>query len=67
MSENSASRKMLSLVLLAAGAAGMVIALILDFSGSGNTMRGPPADHRGDRFSCWPVLIPDSRTSPQHY
>lgn len=41
MSENSASRKMLSLVLLAAGAAGMVIALILDFSGSGNTMRGP--------------------------
>ena len=41
MSENSTSRKMLSLVLLAAGVAGMVVALILDFSGGGNTMRGP--------------------------
>lgn len=41
MSENSSSKKMLSLVLLAAGAVGMVVALYLDFSGSGNAMRGP--------------------------
>lgn len=40
MSENSASRKMLSLVLLIAGAVGLVAALVMDFSGSGNPMRG---------------------------
>ena len=41
MSENSTSRKMLSLVLLAAGAVGMVVSLILDFSGNGSPVRGP--------------------------
>ncbi|MCI8585225.1 MAG: sugar ABC transporter permease [Lachnospiraceae bacterium] len=40
MSENSASRKMLSLVLLIAGAAGLVAALVMDFSGSENPIRG---------------------------
>lgn len=40
MSENSTSKKMLSLVLLAAGAAGLVVALFLDFSGSGSPIRG---------------------------
>lgn len=40
MSENSASRKMLSLVLLIAGAVGLVAALVMDFSGSGNPLRG---------------------------
>ena len=35
MSENSSSRKMLSLVLLAAGVAGMVVSLVMDFSGGG--------------------------------
>ncbi len=40
MSENSTSKKMLSLVLLAAGAAGLAVALFLDFSGSGSPIRG---------------------------
>lgn len=40
MSENSTSKKMLSLVLLAAGAVGLVAALYLDFSGSGSPVRG---------------------------
>lgn len=40
MSENSTSKKMLSLILLAAGAAGLVVALYLDFSGSGSPIRG---------------------------
>ncbi len=40
MSENSTSKKMLSLILLAAGAAGLVVALYLDFSGSGSSIRG---------------------------
>ena len=41
MSENSSSRKMLSLVLLIAGAVGLVAALVMDFSGSENSIRGP--------------------------
>ena len=41
MSENSSSRKMLSLVLLAAGVAGMVVSLVMDFSGGGSPVRGP--------------------------
>ncbi len=39
MSENSTSRKMLSLVLLIAGAVGLVAALVMDFSGSENSIR----------------------------
>ena len=41
MSENSSSRKMLSLVLLAAGVVGMVVSLVMDFSGGGSPVRGP--------------------------
>ena len=40
MSENSASKKMLSLVLLAVGAAGLAAALVMDFTGSKNPIRG---------------------------
>ena len=39
MSENSTSRNMLSLVLLIAGAVGLVAALVMDFSGSENSIR----------------------------
>lgn len=41
MSENSTSRKMLSLALLTVGAAGLAAALFMDFSGSGSPVRGP--------------------------
>ena len=41
MSENSTRRKMLSLALLIAGAAGLAAALFMDFSGSGSPVRGP--------------------------
>ncbi len=41
MSENSTSRKMLSLALLIAGAAGLAAALFMDFSGGGSPVRGP--------------------------
>lgn len=40
MSENATSKKMLSLVLLAVGAAGLIGALAMDFMGSGNSFRG---------------------------
>ena len=40
MSENATSRKTLSLILLAAGAASLVIALYLDFTGSDSSIRG---------------------------
>ena len=40
MNANSASRKLLSLVLLIAGAASLVVSLVLDFSGSGASYRG---------------------------
>lgn len=40
MTENSASKKMLSLVLLAAGAVGLIAALYMDFTGSENSIRG---------------------------
>ncbi len=40
MSENSTSKKMLSLVLLVAGAAGLAVALYLDFSGGKSPIRG---------------------------
>jgi len=40
MNENSASRKMLSLVLLAVGAVGLIAALYMDFTGSKNSIRG---------------------------
>lgn len=40
MAENSKNTKLLSFVLLAAGIAGLVIALILDFSGSNVSYRG---------------------------
>lgn len=40
MNENSASRKMLSLVLLAAGAVSLIAALYMDFTGSENSIRG---------------------------
>ncbi|MXP75253.1 ABC transporter permease subunit [Lachnospiraceae bacterium WCA-9-b2] len=41
MAENSKNTKLLSFVFLAAGIAGMVFALVLDFSGSSATYRGP--------------------------
>lgn len=41
MAENSKNTKLLSFILLAAGIAGLVIALVLDFSGSSVTYRGP--------------------------
>ncbi len=41
MAENSKNTKLLSFILLAAGIAGLVIALILDFSGSSAAYRGP--------------------------
>lgn len=41
MAENSKNTKLLSFILLAAGIAGLVIALVLDFGGSSATYRGP--------------------------
>ena len=41
MAENSKNTKLLSFILLAAGIAGLVIALILDFGGSSAAYRGP--------------------------
>ena len=41
MAENSKNTKLLSFILLAAGIAGLVIALVLDFSGSSAAYRGP--------------------------
>lgn len=41
MSENSTSRKMMSLALLLVGAVGLAAALVMDFAGNGNPMRGP--------------------------
>lgn len=40
MAENSSSKKMLSIALLAAGIVAMVVALYMDFSGSENSIRG---------------------------
>lgn len=40
MAENSSSKKMLSIALLAAGIVAMVVALYMDFSGSDNSIRG---------------------------
>lgn len=40
MSENSASKKMLSLVLLGVGVVGLAAALIMDFTGSESSFRG---------------------------
>lgn len=41
MAENSKNTKLLSFILLAAGIAGLVIALVLDFGGSSAAYRGP--------------------------
>ena len=41
MAENSKNTKLLSYVLLAAGIAGLAFALVLDFSGSSASYRGP--------------------------
>ena len=40
MNDNTSGKKVLSLVLLIAGAAGMIGGLVLAFSGSGNALRG---------------------------
>ena len=41
MAEDSKSRKLLSVVLLAAGLAALIAALYLDFTGSDSSFRGP--------------------------
>ena len=41
MVKNNASQKMISGVLTAAGLAALIFALIMDFSGSGSSLRGP--------------------------
>lgn len=41
MTENSKNRKLLSVILLAAGAVGLAVALFLDFTGSDASFRGP--------------------------
>lgn len=67
MSENSTSRKMLSLVLLIAGAAGLVAALVMDFSGSENPIRGALLLLGAIVFFGRAVFYPDGGTSSQHY